>query len=121
MPSCEVYLYGNSKSGCMQVDGLNKGFSVHGIIPVTFTPDESGYYRPGIYTSQDLNFPNCEMHLFVLEGVYAYDTVRGLVEFNDLNGTLRVWPLCMTMSGARICSERSTMETRIRRQMLRFR
>lgn len=87
MPSCEVYLYGNSKSGCMQVDGLNKGFSVHGIIPVTFTPDESGYYRPGIYTSQDLNFPNCEMHLFVLEGVYAYDTVRGLVEFNDLNGS----------------------------------
>lgn len=71
----------------MQVDGLNKGFSVHGIIPVTFTPDESGYYRPGIYTSQDLNFPNCEMHLFVLEGVYAYDTVRGLVEFNDLNGS----------------------------------
>ena len=87
MPSCEVYLYGNSKSGCMQVDGLNKGFSVHGIIPVTFTPDESGYYRPGIYTSQDLDFPNCEMHLFVLEGVYAYDTVRGLVEFNDLNGS----------------------------------
>lgn len=87
MPSCEVYLYGNSKSGCMQVDGLNKGFSVHEIIPVTFTPDESGYYRPGIYTSQDLNFPNCEMHLFVLEGVYAYDTVRGLVEFNDLNGS----------------------------------
>lgn len=87
MPSCEVYLYGNSKSGCMQVDGLNKGFSVHGIIPVTFTPDESGYYRPGIYTSQNLNFPNCEMHLFVLEGVYAYDTVRGLVEFNDLNGS----------------------------------
>ena len=87
MPSCEVYLYGNSKSGCMQVDGLNKGFSVHGIIPVTFTPDESGYYRPGIYTSQDLSFPNCEMHLFVLEGVYAYDTVRGLVEFNDLNGS----------------------------------
>ena len=71
----------------MQVDGLNKGFSVHGIIPVTFTPDESGYYRPGIYTSQNLNFPNCEMHLFVLEGVYAYDTVRGLVEFNDLNGS----------------------------------
>lgn len=87
MPSCEVYLYGNSKSGCMQVDGLNKGFSVHGIIPVTFTPDESGYYRPGIYTSQNLDFPNCEMHLFVLEGVYAYDTVRGLVEFNDLNGS----------------------------------
>lgn len=85
MPDCSVYFYGSSKSGCMQVDGVNQGFNVRSIIPMTFTPDESAYYRPGVYTSRDLDFHDYEMHLFVLEGVYTYDMVRGLVEFNDLN------------------------------------
>ena len=85
IPDCSVYFYGNSKSGCMQVGGVNQGFSVRSIIPMIFTPDESAYYRPGVYTSRDLDFHDCEMHLFVLEGVYTYDMVRGLVEFNDLN------------------------------------
>lgn len=88
MPECSVYFYGNSKSGCMQVSGVNKGFSVHAIAPQTFTPDESCYYRPGVYTSQNLEFENCELHLFVLEGAYTYADVRGLVEFNDLNDSI---------------------------------
>lgn len=85
MPECAVYFYGNSKNGCMQVNGTNYGFSVHNILPQTFTPDESCYYRPGVYTSRDLDFSDYELHLFVLEGVYTYDVIRGLVEFNDLN------------------------------------
>ena len=85
MPECSVFFYGSSKNGCLQVEGNNQGFSVHNILPQTFTPDESCYYRPGVYTSRDLDFSDYEMHLFVLEGVYTYDSIRGLVEFNDLN------------------------------------
>ena len=85
MPECSVFFYGSSKNGCLQVEGNNQGFSVHNILPQTFTPDESCYYRPGVYTSRDLDFSDYEMHLFVLEGVYTYDSIRGQVEFNDLN------------------------------------
>lgn len=85
MPECSVFFYGSSKDGCLQVEGNNQGFSVHNILPQTFTPDESCYYRPGVYTSRDLDFSDYEMHLFVLEGVYTYDSIRGQVEFNDLN------------------------------------
>lgn len=87
MPECSVYFYGNSKSGCMQVSGTNKGFPIRSIVPQVFTPDESSYYKPGVYANADADFSNCELHLFVLEGEYAYDDVRGLVEFNDLNGS----------------------------------
>lgn len=86
-PDCSVYFYGNCKGGCMQMNGTNKGFPMHSIIPQVFTPDESSYYKPGVYANADADFSNCELHLFVLEGEYAYDDVRGLVEFNDLNGS----------------------------------
>lgn len=83
-----IYFYGNSKSGCMQVGGYNRGFDINAVRTSTFVPDESAFYRAGLYSSDSITLEDLELHLYVVEGSWTYDIVRGLVEFNDLNRNL---------------------------------
>ena len=78
-----VYFYEVGTSSCLQVGGINRGFTPANTVISTAVFDNGGMFRAGIY-STNCEFENHEIHLYVVEGEYTRTDFFGMPTVADV-------------------------------------
>ena len=82
-----IYFYEVGTGNCLQVGGINRGFTPANTKIATAVFDNGGMFRAGIY-STNCEFENHELHLYVVEGEYTQRDFFGLSTIADVSGNV---------------------------------
>ena len=82
-----IYFYEVGTGNCLQVGGINRGFTPANTKIATAVFDNGGMFRAGIY-STNCEFENHELHLYVVEGEYTQRDFFGLSTVADVSGNV---------------------------------
>ena len=78
-----IYFYEVDTGACLQVGGINRGFTPANTVISTAVFDNGGMFRAGVY-STNCEFENHEIHLYVVEGEYTRKDFYGLLTAVDV-------------------------------------
>ena len=78
-----IYFYEVDTGTCLQVGGINRGFTPANTVISTAVFDNGGMFRAGVY-STNCEFENHEIHLYVVEGEYTRKDFYGLLTAVDV-------------------------------------
>lgn len=79
-----VFFYEVDTGVCLQVNGVNRGFTPANNVISTAVFDNGGMFRAGVY-STDCEFENHEIHLYVVEGEYTRKDFFGMPAAEDIS------------------------------------